>query len=65
MMMCLAAEHDSGDEQIAEISKQAKRLAYHADYKERTILYTGASDRTCNSHDCFISFDPPCRRTVI
>ena len=66
MMTCLAEEDDSEeDEQIAEISEQAKRLAGRADYKDRTILDTGASDHICNNHDRFISFDPPIRRTVI
>jgi len=65
MMTCLAAEYDTEDEQIAEISEQAKRLADRADYKDRTILDTGASDHICNNRDRFISFDPPCRRTVI
>jgi hypothetical protein len=65
IMTCLAAKHDSEDEQIAEILEQAKRLADRADYKDCTILDTGASDHICNNHDRFISFDPPCRRTVI
>jgi hypothetical protein len=66
MMTCLVAEDDGEeDEQIAEISEQAKRLASRADYKDRTILDTGASDHICNNHDRFISFDPPRRRTVI
>ncbi|KAF1945022.1 hypothetical protein EJ02DRAFT_478004, partial [Clathrospora elynae] len=66
MMTCLAAEDNSKeDEQIAEISEQAKRLAGRADYKDRTILDTGASDHICNNHDRFISFDPPHRQTII
>ncbi|KAF2025023.1 hypothetical protein EK21DRAFT_117219 [Setomelanomma holmii] len=66
IMTCLAAEHgDEENEQIAEISEQAKRLAGRSDYKDRTILDTGASDHICNNHDRFISFDPPHRRTVI
>lgn len=64
-MTCLAAEDDD-DEQITEISEQAKRLAGRADYKDRTILDTGASDHICNNYDRFVSFNPPCRcQTVI
>jgi hypothetical protein len=66
MMTWLAAENDGGeDEQIAETSDQAKRLADRADYKDRTILDTGASDHICNNYDRFSSFDIPHRRTVI
>jgi hypothetical protein len=56
VMTCLAAEDDGEeDEQIAEISEQAKRLAGRADYKDRTILDTGASDHICNNYDRFSS----------
>jgi hypothetical protein len=66
MITCLAKEDVSEeDEQVAEISEQAKRLAGRADYKDRTILDTGALDHICNNYDRFISFDPPHRRTVI
>jgi hypothetical protein len=66
MATCLVEEDSSAeDEQIAEISEQAKRLADRADYKDRTILDTGASNHICNNSDRFISFDPPYRQTVI
>jgi hypothetical protein len=43
---------------IAEVSKQAMRLADCADYRNRTIVNTGATDYICNNYAKFIKFDP-------
>jgi hypothetical protein len=40
---------------VSEISEQTKRLAGRADYKDRTILNTGANDYICNNYDYFVS----------
>jgi hypothetical protein len=62
MATCLVEKDDRAeDKQIAEILEQAKRLADRADYKDCTILDTGASNHICNNYNRFISFDPPYR----
>jgi hypothetical protein len=43
---------------IAEVSERAMRLADRAEYRDRTIVDTGATDHICNDHAKFIKFDP-------
>ncbi|KAF1935654.1 hypothetical protein EJ02DRAFT_506959 [Clathrospora elynae] len=43
---------------IAKVSERAMRLADCADYRNRTIIDTGATDHICNDYAKFIEFDP-------
>jgi hypothetical protein len=43
---------------IAEVSKRAMRLADCADYRNRTIINTSATDYICNNYAKFIKFNP-------
>jgi hypothetical protein len=52
---CAAAEIPN---YIAEVSKRAMRLADRADYRNRTIVDTGATDHICNDYAKFIKFNP-------
>jgi hypothetical protein len=47
---------------IAKISERAMRLADRADYRNRTIVDTGATDHICNDYAKFIKFNskPTC-----
>ncbi|KAI2478963.1 hypothetical protein Ptr902_09929 [Pyrenophora tritici-repentis] len=49
-------------DRIAEVSERAMRLADRADYRNRTIVDTGATDHICNDYAKFIKFDskPTC-----
>jgi hypothetical protein len=66
-LACVTNRSDNDDDitSIAEISEQAKRLASRSNYKNRTILNTGATDHICNNYNRFVSWDTPGRRTVI
>jgi hypothetical protein len=41
-----ATVHDSN---VAEVSEQAMQVAHRAEYKDRTIVNTGATDHICNN----------------
>jgi hypothetical protein len=50
-LTCLATR----DSHVSKILEQTKRLAGCADYKDRTILNTGANNHICNNYNCFVS----------
>jgi hypothetical protein len=43
------------DSYVSKILEQTKRLASRADYKDCTILNTGANNHICNNYNCFVS----------
>jgi hypothetical protein len=43
---------------IAEVSERAMRLADRVDYRNHTIVNTGATDHICNNYAKFIKFNP-------
>jgi transposase InsO family protein len=44
--------------QPVQISEQVRKLAARGDYKDRTILDTGATNHICNNKDKFILIEP-------
>lgn len=45
------------DDNTAEVSGQTMRFAGRTEYKDRTIIDTGATDHICNNYDRFITFE--------
>jgi hypothetical protein len=50
---------------IAEVSEQAMRFAHRTEYKERTIVDTGATDHICNDLSKFTEWRQTPTRTGI
>jgi hypothetical protein len=60
----LTAVADS-DNDTAQVSEKALRIAGRADYKDLTIVDTGSTNHTCNDFDKFIDFQPSTTRSGI
>jgi hypothetical protein len=60
----LTAVADS-DNDIAQVSEKALRIAGQADYKDRTIVDTGSTNHICIDFDKFVDFQPSTTRSGI